>query len=110
MDPTCALFDNQEARVFIMNGKPKGGPAVPSDKVLQWIIEYGMFHELFGLADSVRELVKWTYEVDLFHGLSYSERQALCMECDGELVDQHEALVGVGQSLTKVSKTPSWPS
>ena len=59
--------------------------------------------------DSVRELVKWTYEVDLFHGLSYSERQALCMECDGELVDQHEALVGVGQSLTKVSKTPSWP-
>ena len=59
--------------------------------------------------DSVRELVQWTYLVDLFHGLSYRERQALCMECDGELVDQHEALVGVGQSLTKVRKTPSWP-
>ena len=59
--------------------------------------------------DSVRELVQWTYLVDLFHGLSYRERQALCMECDGELVDQHEALVGVGQSLTKVRKAPSWP-
>jgi hypothetical protein len=36
--------------------------------------------------DSVRELVAWTYYVDLFHGLTLGERQRLCLEARGELV------------------------
>ena len=54
--------------------------------------------------DSIRELVAWTYFVDLFHGLTLGERQQLCMEAEGERFGAHEPLVRAGQTTGAISR------
>jgi CRP-like cAMP-binding protein len=52
--------------------------------------------------DSIRELVQWTYHVDLFHGLTFAERQKLCLEAPNEVAEEHASLVNVGQSQSAI--------
>ena len=52
--------------------------------------------------DSIRELVQWTYHVDLFHGLTFAERQKLCLEAPSEVAEEHGSLVNVGQSQSAI--------
>ena len=52
--------------------------------------------------NAIRELVEWTYSVDLFHGLNLAERQKLCMEVTADSFDNHQPLVQAAQAESAI--------
>ena len=53
-------------------------------------------------ATMIKELVAWTYSVDIFHGMTLAQRRRLCLEGDSKVVKENEALIQAGHPASSI--------
>ena len=53
-------------------------------------------------ATMIKELVAWTYSVDIFHGLTLAQRRRLCLEGGSQAVKENEALIQAGHPASSI--------